>query len=174
MTDKQEKILQSALTLFAEYGYAATSTSKVAKAAGVSEGLIFRHFENKEGLLKAIMEHGREVAYREYASVLAKSDPRAVVQGILELPFRMSAEHYHFWKLIYALKWQTETYDHSFAAPLRHALTDAFTKLDYANPAAEAEVVITLIDGLAVSVLLRRPDDLDAVRQSILTKYEIS
>ena len=49
MTEKQEKIVQSALQLFAQEGYHATSTSKVAKHAGVSEGLIFRHFRNKDG-----------------------------------------------------------------------------------------------------------------------------
>ena len=37
MTEKQEKILQAALQLFAKEGYHATSTNKVAKLAGVSE-----------------------------------------------------------------------------------------------------------------------------------------
>ncbi len=59
MTEKQEKILQSALELFAKEGFHATSTNKVAKHAGVSEGLIFRHFGNKEGLLQAILAEGR-------------------------------------------------------------------------------------------------------------------
>jgi len=44
MTEKQEKIIKSALELFALEGYAATSTRKAAERAGVSEGLIFRHF----------------------------------------------------------------------------------------------------------------------------------
>ena len=48
MTDKQEKILQAALELFAKEGFKGTSTNKIAKKAGVSEGLIFRHFENKD------------------------------------------------------------------------------------------------------------------------------
>ena len=41
MTDKKEKILNAALELFANDGYNVTSTSKIAKTAGVSEGLIF-------------------------------------------------------------------------------------------------------------------------------------
>jgi len=47
MTEKQERILETALSLFAKDGFSATSTSKVARDAGVSEGLMFRHFENK-------------------------------------------------------------------------------------------------------------------------------
>ena len=51
MTEKQENILNTALELFAKDGYDATSTSKIAKCAGVSEGLIFRHYGSKDGLL---------------------------------------------------------------------------------------------------------------------------
>ena len=47
MIDRKEKILQSALELFAKEGFTATSTSKIAKHAGVSEGLIFRHFGSR-------------------------------------------------------------------------------------------------------------------------------
>ena len=44
MTNKQQKILSSALKLFAKQGFDATSTRSIAQDAGVSEGLIFRHF----------------------------------------------------------------------------------------------------------------------------------
>lgn len=56
MTDKQEKILRAtALDLFANTGYNAASTSKIAQKASVSEGLIFRHCQNKKGLLDALV-----------------------------------------------------------------------------------------------------------------------
>ena len=54
-TDKQERILQSAVDIFAEKGYAAASTSEIAERAGVAEGTIFRHFKTKKELLHAIM-----------------------------------------------------------------------------------------------------------------------
>ena len=49
MTEKQKNIVNAALELFAKEGFKSTSTSKVAKKARVSEGLIFRHFKNKDG-----------------------------------------------------------------------------------------------------------------------------
>jgi AcrR family transcriptional regulator len=58
--DKKEKILTVALALFSSQGFDSTSTSLIAKKAEVSEGLIFRHFTNKEGLLMAIMEKAKE------------------------------------------------------------------------------------------------------------------
>ncbi|MFD3449991.1 TetR/AcrR family transcriptional regulator [Microbacteriaceae bacterium 4G12] len=55
MTEKQRKIVEAAITIFAEKGYAATSTSEIAKASGVAEGTIFRHYGTKENLLLAII-----------------------------------------------------------------------------------------------------------------------
>jgi len=51
LTTKQAKILQAAAEMFAEKGYAATSTSEIAKRAGVAEGTIFRHYKTKKELL---------------------------------------------------------------------------------------------------------------------------
>lgn len=55
MTEKQRKILLAAIEIFAEKGYAAASTSEIAKKAGVAEGTIFRHYASKEKLLYAIV-----------------------------------------------------------------------------------------------------------------------
>jgi len=45
-------LLESARELFAERGYAGTSTREIAKAAAVSEPMIFRHFGSKAGLFE--------------------------------------------------------------------------------------------------------------------------
>lgn len=55
MTDKQMKIIQAAVEMFAEKGYAATSTSEIAHKAGVAEGTIFRHYKTKKDLLISIV-----------------------------------------------------------------------------------------------------------------------
>lgn len=55
MTEKQQKIFEVAIKMFAEKGYASTSTSEIAKAAGTAEGTIFRHFGSKENLLFSII-----------------------------------------------------------------------------------------------------------------------
>lgn len=173
MTEKQEKILNTALWLFAENGYDSTSTSKVAKEAGVSEGLIFRHYTNKEGLLSAIMEQGKQSALSMYKYILEQQDPKAVIRGIIKLPFTISEEHHNFWKLLYSLKWQADVYDHSISAPIKEALVDAFVKLNADDPDAEAEGVLLLIDGIATSVLLRKPDNKQEILQTLIRKYDV-
>ncbi|ALC80387.1 MULTISPECIES: TetR/AcrR family transcriptional regulator [Bacillus] len=55
MSDKQKKILIAAIETFSEKGFAATSTSEIAKKAGVAEGTIFRHYKTKKDLLMSIV-----------------------------------------------------------------------------------------------------------------------
>lgn len=54
-TDKQQKIVETAIKMFAEKGYANTSTSEIAKVAGVAEGTIFRHYGTKDNLLLSVI-----------------------------------------------------------------------------------------------------------------------
>lgn len=55
LTEKQKKIIIAAIDSFSEKGYAATSTSEIAKKAGVAEGTIFRHYKTKKDLLTSIV-----------------------------------------------------------------------------------------------------------------------
>ncbi|MGG1637879.1 TetR/AcrR family transcriptional regulator [Paenibacillus sp. NRS-1760] len=55
MTEKQLKIVQAASEIFAEKGFAASSTSEIAQRAGVAEGTIFRHYKTKKDLLFSIV-----------------------------------------------------------------------------------------------------------------------
>ncbi|BAQ10156.1 TetR/AcrR family transcriptional regulator [Sporosarcina sp. FSL W7-1349] len=55
MTEKQKQIVVAAIDIFAEKGFAATSTNEIAKKAGVAEGTIFRHWKTKKDLLLSIV-----------------------------------------------------------------------------------------------------------------------
>ncbi|WP_252502366.1 TetR/AcrR family transcriptional regulator [Sporosarcina sp. Marseille-Q4943] len=55
LTEKQKLILIAATEMFAEKGFAATSTNEIAKKAGVAEGTIFRHYKTKKDLLLSIV-----------------------------------------------------------------------------------------------------------------------
>ena len=173
MTEKQQKILTAALHLFAKQGYASTSTSKVAKEAGVSEGLIFRHFENKDGLLQAILDQGKAATQQIFTEVVMTKDPKERIRKMLEIPFRIPREQYEMWRLIYALKWQTNRYEEDYQHAVRLVLKDAFEVLGYANPNEEVELVFMVIDGAATSFLLHEPKEKNAILQSLLSKYKL-
>lgn len=55
MTEKQTRILYAAAEIFAEKGYAYSSTNEIAQRASVAEGTIFRHYKTKQDLLSAIV-----------------------------------------------------------------------------------------------------------------------
>ena len=57
MKETEKRILQAATKLFSEYGYANTSTKKIADTAGVNELTIFRQFKSKSNLLQAVIHH---------------------------------------------------------------------------------------------------------------------
>ena len=54
-TEKQQRIIETTIKLFAEKGYANTSTAEIAKVAGVSEGTIFKHYGKKDQLLLSVI-----------------------------------------------------------------------------------------------------------------------
>ncbi|GAA2823923.1 TetR/AcrR family transcriptional regulator [Kribbella solani] len=53
---KRQLIVETAERLFAEHGYDATSTARIAHEAGVPSGLVFYHFATKLELLLAIVQ----------------------------------------------------------------------------------------------------------------------
>jgi AcrR family transcriptional regulator len=56
----REEILRATLELLRERGMARLTTREVAERAGVSEGSVFYHFEDRFGLLRAVFESSLE------------------------------------------------------------------------------------------------------------------
>ncbi len=55
--ERRSQILEAALKVFAEKGFKGATNKDIADAAGVSPGLIYFYFENKEDLFFAILEN---------------------------------------------------------------------------------------------------------------------
>lgn len=70
------------MELFATRGFEGTSTKAIASAAGVAEGLIFHHFENKEALLAEVFATDR--SYFGDLEVLSSSPPDLPVEIVLD------------------------------------------------------------------------------------------
>jgi AcrR family transcriptional regulator len=77
---RREQILKTALKLFAERGFDATSTRQIAKEVGVAEGLIFHYFPTKASLLTAILEdrlEGRRAFRNQLRPLLEEARDRS-------------------------------------------------------------------------------------------------
>ncbi len=72
----QQRILNAAIELLYNEGYAAASTHKIAERAGVSRGAMLHHFPSKDDLMLAVVRAARERNAPSLRAGLAKiSDP---------------------------------------------------------------------------------------------------
>lgn len=60
------ELLEAALALFLENGYAATRVEAVAARAGVSKGTLFLYFPSKQELFKAVVRHSISGCYADW------------------------------------------------------------------------------------------------------------
>ncbi len=54
--DRRRQLIEVAIDLFSQRGFAGTTTREIAAAAGVTEAIIFRHFATKQDFYKAILD----------------------------------------------------------------------------------------------------------------------
>ncbi|GHO88927.1 TetR/AcrR family transcriptional regulator [Dictyobacter formicarum] len=73
--DRREQILAAAISVFARKGFSRATNKDIAREAGITPGLIYHYFENKEALLNAIVEN--------YSPLSAL---RSLPAGVVELP----------------------------------------------------------------------------------------
>jgi AcrR family transcriptional regulator len=178
MTEKKELILQTALRLFSEQGYEATPTNRIAKEAGVSEGLIFRHFENKEGLLSAILALGEIRILPHIQPILSEKKPVKILERLIDLPAQIVAAEPQFWTLQARLKWlqrQNGTYQSpQYYLDIFAKAVEAFTALDYKKPNEEAQILMLTLDGLGQSIMMQSTDNQNIVKNDSNTEGVVS
>jgi AcrR family transcriptional regulator len=81
------RLLDATIECLVAYGYAGTTTPRVAERAGVTRGAQIHHFRSKEDLVVAAIEHLAQqrvqAAMREFGRVEASSDPVSTVLDFL-------------------------------------------------------------------------------------------
>jgi AcrR family transcriptional regulator len=69
---RPSELLEAALHLFVEKGFAATRLEDVATRAGVSKGTLYLYYENKDALFKAVIQEGIIPVIAENEAIAAK------------------------------------------------------------------------------------------------------
>ena len=69
---RPSELLEAALSLFVEKGFAATRLEDVAAHAGVSKGTLYLYFENKDALFKAVIQEGIIPVIAENEAIAAR------------------------------------------------------------------------------------------------------
>ena len=89
----REAILEEALKLFSEKGIKETTVRDIARAVGITEGAIYRHFESKEQIVYELFERYSEELYERIAKVIENYRDREegfkeVVRTFLDFAFK--------------------------------------------------------------------------------------
>src|SRR3982750_3954529 len=75
---RREAILAAAAGAFAGTGFAATSMEDVAAASGITKLIVYRHFESKEELYRAVLARVSDRLAANFAGALESERPGGV------------------------------------------------------------------------------------------------
>ena len=158
---KKELIRSKALKLFARDGYYTTSISKIASEANISKGLIYNYYESKEQLLKDIIFSGMKKL-----TGLADPDHDGIMTGeellnMLNIIKDMFQRDRRFWTLYFSIlpqpsvmKIVKDEIDEMYKNMVG-MFTEYFRREGYDDPEAEAQILVSLLDGISFSYLYK-------------------
>lgn len=100
--DTKERILESALELFAQNGYLGTSMSDIADQLGITKAALYKHYAGKQEILDRIVERMNAMDYeRAEEYEMPETEPDGFVEAYLHVPIESiraySAAQFDHW-----------------------------------------------------------------------------
>jgi AcrR family transcriptional regulator len=160
---KKQLIMDSALELFAENGFHATSMSQVAKKAGISKGLAYNYFESKQEILDDIIATGFDSIYSHFDLNHDGILTRDEFEHFIRRSIRVISENRRFYKLYTALIMQSDLTDsfvekYSDQSKLLMMMLSQFTSsMGSKDPEGDMMVISSLLKGISM-VIITAPD----------------
>ena len=74
--EKQDRMINSALKVFSQYGSKHASTDEIVRGAEISKGLLFHYFESKIGLYAFLYDYATRFVTLELTANVEKSESR--------------------------------------------------------------------------------------------------
>jgi AcrR family transcriptional regulator len=101
--ERRAAILDSALAVFGERGYHASSIDDIARAGGVSKALIYEHFDSKQELYAELLDsHASELVERIAAAIEeAGLEGSARLAAGLDAFYGFVEEHRVAWRMLF-------------------------------------------------------------------------
>jgi AcrR family transcriptional regulator len=129
----KDRIFNAAKTVLEKDGVLGLSIRSVAEAAGLSPMAIYRHFENKDALVNALMLDGF-VAWEEIAGSIREPDPLRWMEKGLEAFLAFALKQPHRFDAAFLLPaTQARQYPDDFAAGRSPAMAMFIARIDEAK-----------------------------------------
>ena len=172
--NRKQLILETSLELFAKSGVDGTTTKSIANGSGVSEGLLFRHYQNKEGIVKTLKKLAAEKVRILSQEIFDLTEPEDVLrQTILSLT-KIPFDDYALWKLILGIQFQGDLGDESFVDVIEDKVTKAFKGLRFAHAEMEAELLLNSLNGMLLAMIFKNQYKIEPVLDLMLKKYRLN
>lgn len=169
----RERILDAAVELFAERGYAATSVDALCRRADATPTALYWHFGSKEGLLGAALDRVAGVwIERIQKSVYLVGDPLERLDRAIDGMRALVEEHPHLLRLILTVMLERVDSDPEARATLQRIFGRARAAIaagieDAVGPIRDADLIAHVALSLLEGAMIRRqtePDDTDLER----------
>jgi AcrR family transcriptional regulator len=122
--ERKRQLLLHAKQLFVKLGYQSTTTALIAGAAGVSEPVLYRHFESKKALFLEVLQEIREATLTRWHNETANlTDPLAKLHAIADMYLGTTREHALEFRIMH--RTLVETDDDEIVAFLRAFYLDS-------------------------------------------------
>jgi len=177
--DRRELILDAALELFARQGISHTTIAQIAKAAGISKGLIYNYFTNKEALLEEIIKTSVHRLYEfldpDHDGILTTEEMKFFIDqqiGTLKL-------HIDFWKFLYMLLVQPsaqklvhQLQSDIMASGMWKTVSAYFRNQGFGDPELETWFFHSMLDGIYMNYAFN-PEHypIDRMKDLIINRY---
>jgi AcrR family transcriptional regulator len=172
--ESKNLLVNTALRLFAEKGYDATSIRNIATEAGVSLGLLYNYFASKEDLLLEIFRRGNSDISESFANTTEKQ--HGLKQHILQT-VQILKEKRDFWRLLHSLRLQRKVVAQVMedmkaqTAFVEEQIRQNLEEAGVPSPALEAKLLFATIDGMASHYLLFDDYPIDEIAELLIQKY---
>lgn len=97
----RERLLTEARDLYLESGFASFSLREVARRVGVSAAAVYRHFDNKEALLREVCAAGFRIFSSYLLRALSETTPRARLVSAAVQYLRFALENPRDYRVIF-------------------------------------------------------------------------
>ena len=122
--ERKRQLLTHAKQLFVQLGYRETTTEKIAAAAGVTEPVLYRHFDSKKALFLEVLEEIREATIDRWnADTATVADPLARLHAVMDLYLGATREHALEFRVMH--RTLVESDDEEIVAALRSFYLDS-------------------------------------------------
>ena len=176
MSDRKREIIQTAIELIANEGYASLGMRALARASGMKLGALQYHFRTREDMLRALVDHIAQ-EYRQAFDAMGQGSESPGVREIADFVLDDTAGDTLLSDKLWPQLWAMEQLEPlvsdliedvyaEYIALLEQALLEAGSR----EPRAEALALMSLLEGESIFVGSGRrwEKDRKAVRSTIL------